>query len=160
MGLPVANEGKAESGSAMQTQAYLNRRSIFEAARTGEIEAVQDFLRSGVDVNDSDRSNWTPLMYAAWKGQVEVVRMLVGAGANVDADAHSLTALMWACSQGHLPVVVSLLESGADPRVRNASGETALDVADDAGQDAIVECIQAWIARDDLLALESQGDAP
>jgi ankyrin repeat protein len=80
----------------------------------------------------------TPLMEAAWAlipnippegvARAEVVRLLLAAGANVNArDAMSLTPL--ALSTHNPEVVVLLLQAGADPNVRDYRGETALDRA-------------------------------
>jgi ankyrin repeat protein len=56
----------------------------------------------------------TPLIYAAWYGRVEVVRVLLEGGANVEgADAHRQTALHAAAFKGHLDVCRLLLDRGA-----------------------------------------------
>ena len=66
----------------------------------------------------------TPLMRASGTGQLEEVRSLLKAGADVNAklDSLGLTALMMAAGAGHLEVVKVLLEAGADP---NAAGGVA-----------------------------------
>jgi ankyrin repeat protein len=65
----------------------------------------------------------TPLMRAAARGQLEEVRSLLKAGADVnEKDAIGLTALILAASANHVDVVHALLEGGADP---NAAGGVA-----------------------------------
>ena len=56
-------------------------------------------------------------MAASRTGRVDAVRLLLEAGANVNAaDAYQQqTALMWAAAEGHADVVKALLEAGADP---------------------------------------------
>src|SRR5262249_11919991 len=67
-----------------------------------------------------------PLHHAAAAGQAEVVRLLIGAGADVNAQCCSdQTPLIWACNGGHLDVARMLLEAGADPNKRNPFGYTA-----------------------------------
>jgi ankyrin repeat protein len=65
----------------------------------------------------------TPLMRAADRGQLEEVRSLLKAGADVnEKDAIGLTALILAAGADHVDVVQALLAAGADP---NAAGGVA-----------------------------------
>lgn len=50
---------------------------LHDAAKTGNVKAVNELLAQQVDVNQKDRLNRTPLHMAAWAGQT--VRRL-GAG--------------------------------------------------------------------------------
>ena len=49
---------------------------IWEAARTGNIEAVKQHLAAGTDVNSKTGFIWTPLHYAAREGHKEIVELL------------------------------------------------------------------------------------
>jgi|SRR5215213_2843807 len=70
------------------------------------------------DVNQTDQEGYTPLMRAAERGQVNVVRALLKRGAEVDARRPGgFTALMLAAQKGSLPVVKVLLAAGANPNV-------------------------------------------
>ena len=77
------------------------------------------------DVNQKDREGFTPLMRAADRGQLNVVRSLLNSGAAVDAKGKGgMTPLMLAARNGHLPVVKLLLESGANANVSVPTMET------------------------------------
>ena len=68
----------------------------------------------------------TPLLFAARNGDVETAKVLVDAGAHVNATAPSgRSALVTAAHSGHGALGVYLLEEGADPNVSDA-GYTAL----------------------------------
>lgn len=58
---------------------------------------------------------FTPLMYASYIGDVDLVRELVNAGANLDLkdETFNYTALMWAAENGYDKVVECLLAAGA-----------------------------------------------
>ena len=60
--------------------------SIHEAVQDGNIEAVKQHLAAGTDVNGTgEELGWTPLHLAAYKGQNEIVELLIAKGANVNA---------------------------------------------------------------------------
>ncbi|HIL68952.1 MAG TPA: ankyrin repeat domain-containing protein [Verrucomicrobia bacterium] len=58
---------------------------IWEAARTGNVEAVKQHLAAGVDVNAKTDIGSTPLHLAAIWGRKEIVGLLVASGADVNA---------------------------------------------------------------------------
>ena len=59
--------------------------SIFNAAITGNIEAVKQHLAAGTDVNAKNKIGSTPLNYAALKGHEEIAELLIAEGADVNA---------------------------------------------------------------------------
>ena len=94
---------------------------------------MDKLLKQGVDVNGTVlRHGETPLMFAARTGRPEAVKLLLEAGAKVDAKEtmRQTTALMWAAEQGHAEVV-KLLVGGwrrrqrADRRSSRQSGAAA-----------------------------------
>ena len=56
-----------------------------EAIEKGDIEAVQQHLVAGADVNAKDEKGSTPLHLAAWKGHFETAELLIAADADVNA---------------------------------------------------------------------------
>ena len=82
---------------------------IVEAARTGNIEAVKQYLAAGTDVNVVNNWGETPLYHAAANGHKEVVKLLIAKGADVNAkDERGKTPLDWAISGKH-PETADLL---------------------------------------------------
>ena len=77
---------------------------------------------------------FTPLLHAAMSGDLATVRVLVAAGANVNAGAaDGATPLIVAIVKHRPDVAIFLLENGADPNV-STPGYTALHAASVAGQ--------------------------
>jgi ankyrin repeat protein len=56
---------------------------LIEAVKTGQLTEVEEALNSGADVHQQDEQGWTPLNWAAGKGNVEIVRLLLERGADV-----------------------------------------------------------------------------
>ncbi|KAM7089400.1 ankyrin repeat domain-containing protein 40-like isoform 1-T3 [Ciconia maguari] len=67
------------------------------------------------------------LREAAALGDVEEVRRLLGAGADIDSrnEINGWTCLHWACKRNHAQVVSCLLDAGADKQILTAKGELA-----------------------------------
>ena len=75
------------------------------------------------------QGGYTPLLFAARRGDVASARLLVAAGADVDAAAASGTSpLVVAAHSGHGALAAFLLEAGADPGAAGA-GYAALHAA-------------------------------
>ncbi|KAM6193938.1 ankyrin repeat domain-containing protein 40-like [Sarcoramphus papa] len=67
------------------------------------------------------------LREAAALGDVEEVRRLLGAGADINSrnEINGWTCLHWACKRNHAQVVSCLLDAGADKQILTAKGELA-----------------------------------
>ncbi|XP_068269633.1 ankyrin repeat domain-containing protein 40-like [Nyctibius grandis] len=70
------------------------------------------------------------LREAAALGDVEEVRRLLGAGADINSrnEINGWTCLHWACKRNHAPVVSCLLEAGADKQILTSKGELAAEL--------------------------------
>jgi ankyrin repeat protein len=90
------------------------------------------------------------LIGAAEAGETEKVRLLLEAGATVNAqDPTGATALMRASFRGHRQVVVQLLTApGLDLGLKNQGGYSALDLAELAGRREIASLLRQAGARD------------
>ena len=84
---------------------------------------------------------FTPLLYAIMAGDLDAVRVLLAAGANVDeAGPDGMTALMLALIKRHEPIALFLLDQGADPHAADA-GYTALHLASATGHLGVAEAL-------------------
>ena len=100
----------------------------------------------------ADYDVYTAFMEAAANGQADQVRMLLDAGADVDAASEfGDTALILAAESGRHEIVEMLLGAGADINAANSYGNTALVRAARRGNKEIVEILlgQPGIIRGD-----------
>lgn len=90
-------------------------------------------------------SGYTPLIYAAREGHLDIVQWLLSSGANPDAATCSggATALHRAAYCGHLAVVQQLLAAGATPGLQDADGQTALHKAVQQGHGEVAAALLA-----------------
>lgn len=100
---------------------------IARAAAMGYARLVQAFVNAGADIETMDRRAYdamTPLMAAAAEGQVEVVKVLLAAGASWHAkNQKGQTAFSLATQNGHAEVV-QLLEAAAESKRDDGAPES------------------------------------
>jgi ankyrin repeat protein len=56
---------------------------LIEAVKTGQFSKVEEALNAGADIHQQDEQGWTPLNWAAGRGDVEIVGLLLDRGADV-----------------------------------------------------------------------------
>ena len=102
---------------------------LFAVIRSGDARAVKAQLHAGADKDGPGEGGLTPLMYAVITAGAPAMKLLLDAGANVNAAtaADGVTALHIAAFD--LTKTKLLLERGANVRAVTKAGETALVVA-------------------------------
>ncbi len=113
------------------------------AAYAGQTEAIVAILKQPkVEIDAKNKMGLTALTAAAFKGHVDIAKLLVTAKANVNhANGSGQTALMFAALTGKAEMVAFLLKSGADPKAKDKSGKTALSLAQEQGADDAVKLL-------------------
>jgi ankyrin repeat protein len=109
--------------------ADVNARSNYVAAANGRGFEGRTPLSNATDAKAAEfASGWlTPLMFAAREGDVELARVLTGAGAEVDAAAgDGKTALAMAIFNGNYEVAAFLVDRRADVNKADAQRFTPL----------------------------------
>lgn len=112
---------------------------FINAVRNGNGGDVVQWLKRGMDANSVDPTGMPVLLVAARGGQVEVVKALADARADLDkTNANGETAMMLAAIGGHRTVVEFLITREAQV---NKPGWTALIYAATNGHRGIVELL-------------------
>lgn len=92
----------------------------------------REIARMLIDFGGADvkPKGWAPIHYAAYQDKAEMIRYLIGKGADKDALApNGYTALMMAARSGHTDAAKALLYEDVNINVRGPAGETALHIA-------------------------------
>jgi ankyrin repeat protein len=126
-------------------------RSCCHAAQVGDLQRVKALITKHPGCVHSDgipdgTSGYTPLHYASRAGHIDIVKVLIEAGAAVNAvtSVSLASALHRAAYAGHLKVVEILLQAGAVVDLEDADGQTALYKATQQGHSEIVELLRRW----------------
>ncbi|XP_046952819.1 ankyrin repeat and MYND domain-containing protein 2 isoform X3 [Lynx rufus] len=115
-------------------------------------EAGTLLASKNVRVNCLDENGMTPLMHAAYKGKLDMCRLLLRHGADVNCHQHEhgYTALMFAALSGNKDITWVMLEAGAETDVVNSVGRTAAQMAAFVGQHDCVTIINNFFPRERL----------
>ena len=113
----------------------------------GRLSLVRTMLERGADVNFVDDDDFTALFCASQNGHLEIVDVLVAAGALVNwaRKDDGATAVIMASQQGHHDVVHRLIRGGADVNhcTTDDYADSALMVASQKGH---LQCVDVLLA--------------
>ena len=109
-------------------EANAGQNALMWAISNQQTSTIEALVMGGADVNAGSKSGFTPLMFAAQKGDAQISRILIKAGAKVNAPqpGSGLTALMVASAMVHPDAVNALLEAEADTNLVDSNGYGAL----------------------------------
>ena len=136
----------AHGAAVDERESWRGQTALMWAAAQQHPAMVQALVAHGANVNARSagqqwerqttaepREKWlppgglTPLLFASRQGCVECARILVEAGADVDAtDPDGISPLLSAMINGHYDVAGLLVEKRANPNIADASGRTPL----------------------------------
>ncbi|CAG0924957.1 unnamed protein product, partial [Notodromas monacha] len=130
------------------------------ATKAGDVNRVDELLKSGADASATDYDSRSALHVACGEGNQEMVQFLLRHGANVHTrDRHDRTPLMDAMEFGQVDCVRLLVQCGADVTFANASA-----LGDDITRSAAAGNVQSLRAYKEggfsLLTTNSSGSTP
>jgi hypothetical protein len=140
---PKTTASAARGPSARTTAGDTPGSKLVRAAALGRLEEIKTQLSAGAPLDSRDGDGNTMLHAAALKGQLEVAQYLVGQP-NIAIDARDKvgsTPLMLAAGAGQVDVVKLLLDKGADYKLQNNDGKSALHGAAANGHPKVVEAL-------------------
>ncbi len=117
---------------------------LSSAAKQGKADLAKDVIGQGIDVDAVDKAGWTPLMHAAFAGDLTMVDLLLEAGADPSATAGDGATPILAAVNGNKAdssrILESLVHAGADPDAKDRKGYSPLMIAVSRGNGALAGC--------------------
>ncbi|XP_048104358.1 caskin-1 isoform X2 [Alosa alosa] len=137
----AAWQGKTEpmkmllkAGSSVNSQSEEGQIPLHLSSQHGHYDGVVQLLLNSnmcaamLEPKASDPNGTTPLHLAAKNGHIDIIRLLIGAGIDINLQTKAGTALHEAALCGKTEAVRLLLDSGISAGVRNTLCQTALDI--------------------------------
>jgi len=122
---------------------------LVAAAYNGNLRMLDLLLNAGADSAAIDTTGKSAIVYAAGRGYLGIVKRLIEQPDKIDTNTrygNDLTVLMWAAGHGNdvpapdgLAIVTYLLNKGANPKLTDNRGRSALHIAAERGHNLIVE---------------------
>jgi ankyrin repeat protein len=112
----ILREAGLEGGSG---QSELNGQ-VISAIGEGDVAALAAALEAGANPNAESSPGRPALFLASRRGNAEAVRLLIDAGADIEAETAESSILAAAAFEGHVEIIEELLDAGADI---NATGD-------------------------------------
>ncbi|KAM9292228.1 protein phosphatase 1 regulatory subunit 16A-like, partial [Gastrophryne carolinensis] len=131
---------KAKRAPAKPSPAHQHRRhvafpqnvTLLEAAARNDVEEVRKLLQDGYNPNLYNEDGLTALHQCCIDDYEEIVQLLIGSGADVNAcDSELWTPLHAAATCGHLHLVELLIKHNANLLAVNSDGNMAYDLCED-----------------------------
>lgn len=136
------------------------------AAFTGHVHIADYLLHEGVDIrapvpedNATGSEGFTPLIFAAQQGRLEMVLYLIQKGAGVNSiSSLGITPLHLAARNNHFKTVEALLKLGADVNAKDDYGVTPLHLSAHGGSPLVTEMLIR--AKADVNVQNEDGNSP
>lgn len=134
-------------GGAVNSRDADGKSPLLSAIESANPDLTRLLVVSGADLNKPCGPKGTPLVYACIAPEIRtesvrtrMIEMLVRLGA--DTDTPDSTPLIEAVKHNRLPSVEALLKAGADPKLFDALGKTALSYARESGRTEIIRVLE------------------
>lgn len=112
---------------------------LIAAAARGDTARVRELIAQGAPLNGQDANGRTAAMAATHGNHVEAARALLEAGADVNMrDKRLDNPFLYAGAEGYLDILKLAWAVGADPKITNRFGGTALIPACERGHVEVV----------------------
>ena len=121
---------------------------LADTIKAGDRRAALEMIAKGVDVNAAQGDGTTPIHWAAYRVDVDLVKQLLAKGAKADVKNNfGATPLAEGVKVGNVPLVKMLLDAGANANGANEDDQTPLMLAAKTGVVEIADLLVRHKAR-------------
>lgn len=107
-------------------------------------EVFEILKREDIDLDAKDIEGKTPLMYAVFNNDTEIIDAIIKRDVDVNSvDSVGRTALHWASYYGNENALILLLQNKIDISIKDTNDSTALDLANFEGHENIIEILES-----------------
>jgi len=121
-----------------------NDEMLLDSVKSGDVNSVILSLNKEANVNIICRGEASALMHACIKGHLNIVKILIENGAEINMKTNT-SALICAAGFGYLDIVKYLVDRGADVNLTLDNGVTALKRASTMGETEVVNYLNNYI---------------
>lgn len=117
--------------------------TFHNASRDGDIQTVTELLARGVSPDFKDAYGRTPFWLAAERGHEQVIQYLIQRS-DIDINSKDIsgqTPIFWPTARGNEKMVKLLLGAGADPKIQDKNGYTAISIARRRGHSKVLQLL-------------------
>uniref|UniRef100_A0AAZ3RY61 Non-specific serine/threonine protein kinase n=1 Tax=Oncorhynchus tshawytscha TaxID=74940 RepID=A0AAZ3RY61_ONCTS len=157
--LSRSNISVARSDDTLDEEDSFVMKAIIHAINDNNVPGLQHLLTSltSYDLNQPNKNGTPPLLIAAGCGNIQIIDVLMGKGAEIQAhDKSGANAIYYAGRHGHVETLRFLHEKTCPLDVQDKSGETALHVAARYGNVDVVQYLCSIHANPDLSDREQE----
>eukprot|EP01080_Neovahlkampfia_damariscottae_P000843 gene843-9092_t len=119
----------SQKGLNVNPQTTFGYTPLFLGVKSSEV--VKALLTSNdIDIDLPDHKGHTPLQFAIQKNEIDSIKYLVNAGANLNSkDSNGFTPLHFAISTKKEDIALLLIKLGADIKAKDNDGQTPLHIS-------------------------------
>ena len=129
------------------------------SARNGLVRTAKKLFEADTNINQLDSTKQTALMLATNNGHADMVRFLLGKGADAGkTDADGMTPLMHAGNLGSVAITKALINAKVDVNRQDPGGHTAIHFAAWSGAEKVIDLLAKGGAN--VNALTPSGYSP
>lgn len=170
--LPLQGCGSPSETMKEVTSTSDSTSALLQAVGKGDAALVAKILRTKPHLEIKDGEGRTPLMIATYNQDNPIAEMLISAGSNVNAQDNLLNSpFLYAGASGYVPILNMCLAHGADFKIFNRYGGSALIPAAEKGHLEVVKVLTelpdypidhinnlGWNALLEAIILSKQGE--
>jgi ankyrin repeat protein len=112
------------------TNLVFSQKDVFAVARSGTVDEMKLLFEKNENcVNEVDKNEFSPLILATYRGNIEVAKYLITIVKDINYQSPEGTALMAAVMRNNTELILLLIEKKANLDLTSQTGVTALMLA-------------------------------